>query len=188
MARRDEGAYCSYVTEPQRSQPRCIERESDRLSHSRALGTGCLDIGAPVIAWSTKARWAARFLYYHRVKRWYVKTLGYLATLVDASCKHARLGQTRGRTPGSRLVQRIASGVRHAAVSSERSSQSSAEDERLRGSTAAWLSVARMSKVADFAGAKKEMRRSPRIRKSQRTTVLCGRAPICQTKTERHTR
>jgi hypothetical protein len=37
MARRDEGAYCLYVTEEQRSQPGCIRRESDRLSHSRAL-------------------------------------------------------------------------------------------------------------------------------------------------------
>jgi hypothetical protein len=37
MARRDEGAYCWYVTEEQRSQPGCIGRESDRLSHSRAL-------------------------------------------------------------------------------------------------------------------------------------------------------
>jgi hypothetical protein len=37
LARRDEGAYCWYVTEPQRSQPGCIGREGDRLSHSRAL-------------------------------------------------------------------------------------------------------------------------------------------------------
>jgi hypothetical protein len=37
MARRDEGAYCSYVTEEQRSQPGCIGREGERLSHSRAL-------------------------------------------------------------------------------------------------------------------------------------------------------
>jgi len=37
LARRDEGAYCLYVTEEQRSQPGCIDRESDRLSHSRAL-------------------------------------------------------------------------------------------------------------------------------------------------------
>src|SRR4051812_25192898 len=37
LARRDEGAYCSYVTEEQRSQAGCIGRENDRLSHSRAL-------------------------------------------------------------------------------------------------------------------------------------------------------
>src|SRR3954468_2815562 len=37
LARRDEGAYCWYVTEEQRSQPGCVGRESDRLSHSRAL-------------------------------------------------------------------------------------------------------------------------------------------------------
>src|SRR6478735_9131296 len=37
LARRDEGAYCWYVTEEQRSQPGCIGREGDRLSHSRAL-------------------------------------------------------------------------------------------------------------------------------------------------------
>src|SRR6187401_109074 len=37
LARRDEGAYCSYVTEEQRSQPGCIGHEGDRLSHSRAL-------------------------------------------------------------------------------------------------------------------------------------------------------
>ena len=36
-ARRDEGAYCLYVTEEQRSPPGCIGREIDRLSHSRAL-------------------------------------------------------------------------------------------------------------------------------------------------------
>src|SRR5690349_20207959 len=39
-ARRDEGAYCWYVTEEQRSRPGCIGREIDRLSHSRALGRG----------------------------------------------------------------------------------------------------------------------------------------------------
>src|SRR6187402_2856756 len=37
LARRDEGAYCRYVTEEQRSQPGCVGREGDRLSHSRAL-------------------------------------------------------------------------------------------------------------------------------------------------------
>ena len=37
QARRDEGAYCLYVTEEQRSPPGCIGREIDRLSHSRAL-------------------------------------------------------------------------------------------------------------------------------------------------------
>jgi len=37
MARRDEGAYCGYVTEEQRRQPGCFGREIDRLSHSRAL-------------------------------------------------------------------------------------------------------------------------------------------------------
>src|SRR5882724_949609 len=37
LARRDEGAYCWYVTEEQRSPPGCIGREGDRLSHSRAL-------------------------------------------------------------------------------------------------------------------------------------------------------
>ena len=29
LARRDEGAYCWYVTEEQRSQPGCIGREGD---------------------------------------------------------------------------------------------------------------------------------------------------------------
>src|SRR5690349_20282448 len=38
-ARRDEGAYCWYVTEEQRSRPGCIGREIDRLSHSRALSS-----------------------------------------------------------------------------------------------------------------------------------------------------
>src|SRR5882724_868752 len=37
MARRDEGAYCRYVTEEQRSQPGWIGREGDRLSLARAL-------------------------------------------------------------------------------------------------------------------------------------------------------
>src|SRR6188768_2492321 len=37
LARRDEGAYCWYVTEEQRRQPGCIGCEDDRLSHSRAL-------------------------------------------------------------------------------------------------------------------------------------------------------
>src|SRR6188768_4399287 len=37
LARRDEGAYCWYVTEEQRRQPGCIGREGDRLGHSRAL-------------------------------------------------------------------------------------------------------------------------------------------------------
>ena len=32
LARRDEGAYCSYVTEEQRSQAGCIGRENDRLT------------------------------------------------------------------------------------------------------------------------------------------------------------
>src|ERR1041384_4097153 len=36
-ARRDEGAYCLYVTEEERSPPGCIGREIDRLDHSRAL-------------------------------------------------------------------------------------------------------------------------------------------------------
>src|SRR3954452_10854596 len=36
MARRDEGAYCWYLTKEQRSQPGCIERENDRFSHSRS--------------------------------------------------------------------------------------------------------------------------------------------------------
>ena len=36
-ARRDEGAYCWYVTEEQRSRPGWIGGESDQLSHSRAL-------------------------------------------------------------------------------------------------------------------------------------------------------
>jgi len=40
MARRDEGAYCGYVTEEQRRQPGCLGREIDRLSHSRALSGG----------------------------------------------------------------------------------------------------------------------------------------------------
>src|SRR5258706_4297276 len=40
MARRDEGAYCWYVTEEQRSQPGWIGREGDRLSHSRTLSEG----------------------------------------------------------------------------------------------------------------------------------------------------
>jgi hypothetical protein len=38
-ARRDEGAYCWYVTEEQRSRSGCIGHEGDRLSHSRALRT-----------------------------------------------------------------------------------------------------------------------------------------------------
>ena len=42
MARRDEGAYCSYVTEEQRSQSGCIGREGDRLSHSQALSQSML--------------------------------------------------------------------------------------------------------------------------------------------------
>src|SRR5450755_2988189 len=42
MARRDEGAYCLYVTEEQRSQPGCIGREGDRLSHSRALSVSAI--------------------------------------------------------------------------------------------------------------------------------------------------
>ena len=37
MARRDERAYCGYVTEEQRRQPGWLGREIDRLSHSRAL-------------------------------------------------------------------------------------------------------------------------------------------------------
>jgi hypothetical protein len=37
LARRDEGAYCGYVTEEQRSQPGCIGREGERLCHSLAL-------------------------------------------------------------------------------------------------------------------------------------------------------
>ena len=37
MARRDEGAYCGYVTEEHPRQPECLGREIDRLSHSRAL-------------------------------------------------------------------------------------------------------------------------------------------------------
>ena len=45
MARRDEGAYCGYVTEAQRRQPGCLGREIDRLSHSRALRTsGCSSV------------------------------------------------------------------------------------------------------------------------------------------------
>jgi hypothetical protein len=43
LARRDEGAYCWYVAEEQRSQPGkpgCLGREGDRLSHSRALRRG----------------------------------------------------------------------------------------------------------------------------------------------------
>jgi hypothetical protein len=40
MVRRDEGAYCSYVTAEQRSQQRgCIDREGDRLSYSWALSS-----------------------------------------------------------------------------------------------------------------------------------------------------
>ena len=37
LARRDEGAYCWYVTEEQRGQTGCIGREGDRPSHSQAL-------------------------------------------------------------------------------------------------------------------------------------------------------
>ena len=37
LARRDEGAYCRYVTEKQRSPAGCIGREGDGLSYSRAL-------------------------------------------------------------------------------------------------------------------------------------------------------
>jgi hypothetical protein len=43
MLRRDEGAYCSYVTEEQRSQRGCIDREGDRLRHSRALRVAGLE-------------------------------------------------------------------------------------------------------------------------------------------------
>jgi len=47
MAKRDEGAYCWYVTEQQRShpgKPGCIGREGDRLGLSRALSsTGGLE-------------------------------------------------------------------------------------------------------------------------------------------------
>jgi hypothetical protein len=39
LARRDEGAYCWYVTEEQQSQPGCLGREGDRLSYSRALSS-----------------------------------------------------------------------------------------------------------------------------------------------------
>jgi len=45
LARRDEGAYRSYVTEEQRSHPGCIGRESDRLSHSLALSRSTLHGG-----------------------------------------------------------------------------------------------------------------------------------------------
>jgi len=41
-ARRDEGACCWYVTEPQRSQPGYSGRESDRLGHSQTLGSGAV--------------------------------------------------------------------------------------------------------------------------------------------------
>ncbi len=37
MARREEGAYSPYVTDEQRSQPRWIGREGERVIHSRAL-------------------------------------------------------------------------------------------------------------------------------------------------------
>src|SRR6185369_6936650 len=46
LERRDEGAYCWYVTEEQRSQPGCIGREGDRLSHSRALSQSWHDQSA----------------------------------------------------------------------------------------------------------------------------------------------
>jgi|GEM_PF-385641 len=45
LARRDEGAYCLYVTEEQRSQAGCIGREGDRLGHSRALSSQAVDRG-----------------------------------------------------------------------------------------------------------------------------------------------
>jgi len=57
-ARRDEGAYCRYVTEEQRSQPGepgCIGRERDRLSHSRALrcpGATQPEIEAASLGWN----------------------------------------------------------------------------------------------------------------------------------------
>src|SRR3954463_15019562 len=47
MARRDEGAYCLYVTEAQRSQSGWIGREGDRLSHSRALRVDVRTIAPP---------------------------------------------------------------------------------------------------------------------------------------------
>src|SRR5450755_4704415 len=40
LARRDEDAYCGYVTEEQRSQPGCIGRECDRLAIRRPLARG----------------------------------------------------------------------------------------------------------------------------------------------------
>jgi len=40
LARRDEGAYCWYVTEEQRSQVGCIGRERNRLSYPKALSDG----------------------------------------------------------------------------------------------------------------------------------------------------
>ena len=47
MARRDEGAYCRYVTEEQRRQPGWLGREIDRLSHSRALRVESLRVSGP---------------------------------------------------------------------------------------------------------------------------------------------
>jgi len=41
MARRDEGAYCGYVTEEQRRQPGCLGREIGPLGHARDLSCTC---------------------------------------------------------------------------------------------------------------------------------------------------
>jgi len=64
MARRDEGAYCRYVTEEQRRQPGkpgWIGREIDRLSHSRALSSA-LSSGGRSAAPSAGTEWSAASL------------------------------------------------------------------------------------------------------------------------------
>jgi len=56
MARRDEGAYCRYVTEEQRRQPGCAGHEIDRLSHSRAVSC-LLKEGSAIVAHCSRRLW-----------------------------------------------------------------------------------------------------------------------------------
>src|SRR6267154_1471661 len=60
MARRDEGAYSFYVTEEQRSQPGCIGREGDRLSHSRALRASNAKVDRAWVGGHEDRHWAAQ--------------------------------------------------------------------------------------------------------------------------------
>jgi len=56
MARRDEGAYCRYVTEEHRRQPGCLGHAIDRLSHSRALSCLLEEAGA-IVAYCSRRLW-----------------------------------------------------------------------------------------------------------------------------------